>query len=89
MHIIFKVIHKGIHIIFLGHYKWDEGAVSGTVYHGGKDLTELNAKVYQMSTWTNPLHPDVFPGVCKMESEIVRISADLFHGDSDTCGTVG
>jgi len=48
----------------LGHYSWTDGAVSGTVYHGGKELTELNAEVYKMSTWTNPLHPDVFPGVC-------------------------
>jgi len=65
-----------------------DGNVSGTVYHGGQELTKLNAKVYEMTTWTNPLHPDVFPGICKMESEIVRIVATLFHGDSQTCGSV-
>jgi sphinganine-1-phosphate aldolase len=62
--------------------------VSGTVYHGGKELTDLNTKVYEMSAWTNPLHPDVFPGVCKMEGEIVRIVAELFHGGSQACGSV-
>lgn len=41
-----------------------------------------------MSTWTNPLHPDVFPGVCKMEGEVVRIVAELFHGGPESCGTV-
>jgi hypothetical protein len=41
-----------------------------------------------MSIWSNPLHPDVFPGVCKMEAEVVQMSAKLFGGDGDTCGTV-
>lgn len=72
----------------IGNYSWAEGNVSGTVYHGGEDLTTLNTKVFQMSAWTNPLHPDVFPGVCKMEGEVVRMVAELFHGDESTCGTV-
>jgi len=58
------------------------------VYHGGNELTTLNAKVYEMSAWTNPLHPDVFPGVCKMEAEIVAMVAELFHGNRLTVGTV-
>lgn len=42
-----------------------------------------------MSAWTNPLHPDVFPGVRKMEAEVVRMCCTLFHGDQNTCGCVG
>lgn len=38
--------------------------------------------------WTNPLHIDIFPGVRKMEAEIVRIVCGLFRGDSETCGFV-
>ncbi|CAL8106418.1 unnamed protein product [Orchesella dallaii] len=72
----------------LGSYKWGDGAVSGTVYHGGEDLTQLNTEVYRLCAWTNPLHPDVFPGVCKMEAEIVRIGAALFHGGPTCCGTM-
>lgn len=41
-----------------------------------------------MSAWTNPLHPDVFPGIRKMEAEIVQMAIDMFHGGSDACGTV-
>ncbi len=52
------------------------------------ELTKLNSEVYSMSIWSNPLHPDVFPGVCKMEAEVVQMSAKLFGGDGDTCGTV-
>lgn len=42
-----------------------------------------------MSAWTNPLHPDVFPGVRKMEAEVVRMCCTLFHGDQNSCGCVG
>jgi glutamate/tyrosine decarboxylase-like PLP-dependent enzyme len=51
--------------------------VSGTVYHGGKNLTELQCKAYSMFAVTNPLHPGVFPGVRKMEAEIVAMVRKL------------
>ena len=31
-------------------------------------------------TVSNPLHPDVFPGIRKMEAEIVSICLNLFNG---------
>ena len=43
--------------------------------------------VYGMSAWSNPLHPDTFPGIRKMEAEIVRMCCSLFNGDPATsCG---
>lgn len=48
----------------------------------------LMADVYKIASYTNPLHPDVFPGVCKMEAEVIRISCHLFNGNENTCGTV-
>jgi len=83
-----EIITKLHEYLKLGHYSWEDGSVSGTVYHGGEQLTALNTKVFEASAWTNPLHPDVFPGVCKMEAEVVRMVAELFHGNSRTCGTV-
>lgn len=44
-------------------------------------------KVYAIASYTNPLHPDVFPGICKMEAEVVRIACHLFNGDKASCGT--
>lgn len=44
--------------------------------------------IYAVASYTNPLHPDVFPGICKMEAEVVRIACGLFHGDKQSCGTV-
>lgn len=37
---------------------------------------------------SNPLHPDVFPGVRKMEAEVIAMALSLFHADSQRgCGT--
>ncbi|KAK4322607.1 hypothetical protein Pmani_006638 [Petrolisthes manimaculis] len=69
-----------------GSFDWQSGCASGTVYNGNKALTDVMTRVYGMSAWTNPLHPDVFPGVRKMEAEVVRMCCTLFHGDHNTCG---
>lgn len=74
--------------IKLGDYDWERGKVSGTVYKSDKNLTQLMGNIYRISSYTNPLHPDVFPGVCKMEAEVVRITCNLFNGDEASCGTV-
>lgn len=74
----------------------DSGRVSGTVYHvcaptiirgdlwlivqGGKELTEIINEAMARFTVSNPLHPDVFPGVRKMEAEIVSMCLNLFNG---------
>lgn len=57
----------------LGEVNWKDGRVSGAVYHGGEKLTQLQCKAYSMFTVSNPLHPGVFPGVRKMEAEIVAM----------------
>ena len=62
-----------------GHFDWKQGTFSGTVYNGNEELTDLMTKVYGLAAWTNPLHPDAFPGVRKMEAEIVRMCCDLFQ----------
>lgn len=72
----------------LGEFDWRKGTQSGTVYNGNEALTELMTEVYGMAAWTNPLHPDAFPGVRKMEAEIVRICCNLFNGGQNSCGTV-
>ena len=70
-----------------GEYNWKDGTFSGTVYNGNDILTELMTKVYGMAAWTNPLHPDAFPGIRKMEAEIVRMCCNLFNVSS--CRGVG
>lgn len=72
----------------LGHYRWKEGFLSGGVYYFDPELVKLVTEVYGKASYTNPLHADVFPGVCKMEAEVVRMTATLFNGDQNACGTM-
>lgn len=74
----------------LSHVKWTEGRVSGGIYANlsDEDFVHLIRDVYGETAYTNPLHPDVFPGIRKMEAEVVRISCTLFNGDENTCGTM-
>uniref|UniRef100_A0A3Q3WFI2 sphinganine-1-phosphate aldolase n=1 Tax=Mola mola TaxID=94237 RepID=A0A3Q3WFI2_MOLML len=72
----------------LNEVKWEKGCVSGAVYWGDTSLTNLLVKVYGDFAWSNPLHPDIFPGVRKMEAEVVRMACTLFHGGPNSCGTV-
>ncbi|XP_052007125.1 sphingosine-1-phosphate lyase 1 isoform X1 [Xyrauchen texanus] len=72
----------------LSEVDWAKGKVSGAVYWGDEKLTDLLVKVYGDFAWTNPLHPDLFPGVRKMEAEVVRMTCALFNGGTNSCGTV-
>ncbi|KAI5625076.1 sphingosine-1-phosphate lyase 1 isoform X1, partial [Silurus asotus] len=72
----------------LNEVQWSKGKVSGTVYWGDEKLTDLLVKVYGEFAWSNPLHPDIFPGVRKMEAEVVRMTCSLFSGGPESCGTV-
>lgn len=53
--------------------RWEDGKVSGAVYHGGQQLLHLQATAMEMFGVANPIHPDVFPGVRKMEAEVVAM----------------
>jgi len=55
------------------HTRWEDGRVSGAVYHGGDELIRLQTEAFGRFTVSNPIHPDVFPGVRKMEAEIVAM----------------
>ncbi|XP_073943316.1 sphingosine-1-phosphate lyase [Choristoneura fumiferana] len=72
----------------LGTYDWKSGSLSGAVYHVSEEIAAVACAAYSQTAYTNPLHADVFPGVNKMEAEVVRMAANLFHGDEDCCGTV-
>ena len=57
----------------MDHTRWEDGFVSGAVYHGGDELAKLQTEAFGRFTVANPIHPDVFPGVRKMEAEIVAM----------------
>lgn len=83
-----EIIEKVKQCIQLGNYDWKSGKVSGAVYRVDTDLLQLMGDIYSIASYTNPLHPDIFPGICKMEAEVVKIACNLFHGDEESCGTM-
>lgn len=72
----------------LSSYKYKEGKVSGAVYTCNPKLIKMVKEVYGKAAYTNPLHSDLFPGICKMEAEVIRMLSGLFHGGSESCGSV-
>ncbi|KAG1715776.1 hypothetical protein ID866_1400 [Astraeus odoratus] len=66
---------------------WREGKISGAVYHGGEDLTRVIVAAFERYAVSNPLHPDVFPAVRKMEAEIVSMCLRLYN-NPDGAGTM-
>jgi len=67
---------------------WGAGRASGSIYHGGDELLETLTAAYTMFALSNPLHPDLFPWVRKMEAEVVRMTCELFHGGPGSCGAM-
>lgn len=67
---------------------WRKGRISGTVYNANEELTKLVTAVWGKTAWSNPLHPDVFLGVRKMDAEVVSMVRDMYHGSrEEACGT--
>lgn len=69
------------------HTKWEDGRVSGAVYHGGDKILQLQTKAYSLFSVANQLHPDVFPAVRKMESEVVSMVLNLYNAPKGAEGT--
>ncbi|KAI0162797.1 pyridoxal phosphate-dependent transferase [Pestalotiopsis sp. NC0098] len=70
----------------MDHTRWEDGYVSGAVYHGEDELLKLQTEAYGRFTVANPIHPDVFPGVRKMEAEVVAMVLSLFNAPSTGAG---
>jgi len=54
---------------------------------GGDDLEKIIVEAYQRYCVSNPLHPDVFPTVRKMEAEIVSMCLRMYN-NPDGAGTM-
>lgn len=70
----------------MDHVRWEDGMVSGAVYHGEKELLQVQAKAYERFTVANPIHPDVFPGVRRMEAEVIAMVLSLFNAPPGAAG---
>lgn len=67
---------------------WKSGAVSGAVYHGGEQMSATLNKAMGLFSVSNPLHPELFPGVRKMEAEVISMVRNMYNGDKEVCGNI-
>lgn len=65
---------------------WDSGKISASLFCTDGQILDLEVKAMEGYLYSNPLHPDIFPSVRQMESEIVNMTLNLFH---PTPGCVG
>ena len=70
----------------MDHTRWEDGYVSGAVYHGEDQLLRLQTEAFGKFTVANPIHPDVFPGVRKMEAEVVSMVLNIYHAPPGGAG---
>ncbi len=69
--------------------RWEQGYVSGAVYHGDPSHVDFLNRVYAIHSQSNPLHPDVWPSATKFEAEIVSMTAHMLGADKTSDGIVG
>lgn len=66
--------------------RWEEGKVSGAVYHGGDELLNIQAEAMKLFSVANPIHADVFPAIRKMEAEVVAMVLAIFNAPETGAG---
>ena len=68
--------------------EWQNGKISGIVYHGEDNYRDFLLSIFKKYAWSNPLHPDLFPEIRNMEIDIINMTIDMFKGDKNCCGNV-
>ena len=66
--------------------RWQDGRTFGLVYDGGPDVEAIGAAAAELYLHDNALNTFAFPSLGSMQSEVVRITADLVHGDAEVAG---
>jgi len=64
-----------------------DGKLSGAVYHGGDDMERVLVAAFQRYCVSNPLHPDVFPAIRKMEAEVVAMCLRMYNNPTGAGAT--
>ena len=65
---------------------YKNGKTWSLVYYLGEEYANFLNEASQMFASSNGLNPMAFQSLKRFESEVVRMTADLLHGDSDVSG---
>jgi glutamate/tyrosine decarboxylase-like PLP-dependent enzyme len=69
-----------------GDVDWRAGRCFSLVYDGGSDVREVARAAHDLYLSENALNTHAFPSLGRMQADVVRIVADLLHGDAQTAG---
>ncbi len=67
---------------------WEEGRTWGLVYYANQNHSKLLKEAYGLFMSENGLNPMAFKSLKKMESEIIRMTVNLHHGNEETVGVM-
>jgi sphinganine-1-phosphate aldolase len=79
-------IVDALHELRAGDVRWQDGKTFGMVYDAGPEAHAVVEAVAQMFLHDNALNTQAFPSLGRIQSDVVRITADLLHGDGDVAG---
>lgn len=68
-------------------FETNQGRVSGCVYSNSKKIDYIFENVFPLLERSNPLHPDIFPGVRKMEAEVVNMCGNFLKSPNPQAGS--
>ena len=66
--------------------RWQDGRAFGMIYDGGSGVHEVAERAAQLFLHENALNTKAFPSLGEIQSEVVRWTADLLHGDDEVAG---
>ena len=67
---------------------WRQGKTWSLVYFAGDEHYDFLKKAHNLYFSENGLNPMAFASLKKMESEVVRMTADMLHGGEEAVGTM-
>jgi sphinganine-1-phosphate aldolase len=69
-----------------GDARWRDGRTFGLVYDGGPEIEAIGAAAAELYLHDNALNTIAFPSLGSFQSDVVRMTAGLLHGDAETAG---
>ena len=67
---------------------WRKGRLWGMVYYAGEDVLEMAMEAYALFFSENMVVPEAFPGLARLETEVIEMAAQLLGGSADARGVM-
>ncbi len=67
---------------------WRKGRLWGMVYHAGDDILRVAMDAYAMFLSENLVVPEAFPGLTRLETEVIDMAAQLLGGSQAARGVM-